>query len=530
MPDRLAEVINVLDWGAKGDGVTNDTPAIQAAIQEAIRRGGGRVIFPRGDAGRYYIGSPGYLTVGSSKPDIRVELIGIGYASVRLGFTTTSGVAISRGAQTYDNLSKLQGFLLSTAAGSDYIKLEGTSQSIIDVRFETIRDGRCGIDASAATGAMIVDVTGVATTNNPVNTAFPPGPGAVPGTVGMYLGNGCVAYDCRLQSGCDIAFALSGIGAAVIGTSMEVHRTGIKVGWGPGGETTAYGFSIIGCQFEAVDVSIDLYNCQSGFISGTTHQGQVPHTEAWGDIQNITWAPDNGGTATVTTTLNHNIPPGNYVLQIDRLSTAYFGPYAGGQRPGPGFIIAVVGGVANQFTYYLKNNPGTYPTGGRWNYAQPYAMRFRKVENVAIMGVGTGMNCALATLDFDYDGQAQNHRNNVLYGAAINYGVRLPQASNPNRRKILAGWNFYGCSGTVSMLDGFGWRGSGFTAASPSGHMVFADLPGQSGYQDGPYEGQDFDIMDSTVANTSFGAVVTSGGGSYAVRVRWNGAAWTITG
>ncbi len=49
--------INVFDFGARGDGVTDDTGAIQAAIDFAAKRGGGRILFPYTKGG-YRIASP----------------------------------------------------------------------------------------------------------------------------------------------------------------------------------------------------------------------------------------------------------------------------------------------------------------------------------------------------------------------------------------------------------------------------------------------------------------------------------------
>ena len=45
LPERLSDVVNVRDWGAVGDTNTNDAPAIQAAIDFCISRGGGKVFF-----------------------------------------------------------------------------------------------------------------------------------------------------------------------------------------------------------------------------------------------------------------------------------------------------------------------------------------------------------------------------------------------------------------------------------------------------------------------------------------------------
>ena len=64
--------INVFDFGAKGDGVTDDTKAIQDAINYASNRGGGRILFPYTPNG-YRIASPGIEEYNGRQ--VRAQLI-----------------------------------------------------------------------------------------------------------------------------------------------------------------------------------------------------------------------------------------------------------------------------------------------------------------------------------------------------------------------------------------------------------------------------------------------------------------------
>ncbi len=44
----MTKIFNVLDFGAKADGITLDSPAVQKAVDEANQAGGGTVYFPKG--------------------------------------------------------------------------------------------------------------------------------------------------------------------------------------------------------------------------------------------------------------------------------------------------------------------------------------------------------------------------------------------------------------------------------------------------------------------------------------------------
>lgn len=86
--DKLAQYVSVKDFGAVGDGITDDTVAIQTAIDALQNANGGRLMFPNGE---YYITST--LNIGDATPlspnntlaPVMLEgmgpVSGVGYAS-----------------------------------------------------------------------------------------------------------------------------------------------------------------------------------------------------------------------------------------------------------------------------------------------------------------------------------------------------------------------------------------------------------------------------------------------------------------
>jgi hypothetical protein len=74
LANRFADVVNVKDFGAVGDGVADDTAAIQNAIS-ALSSGGGTVFFPAGE----YVTDPIVMPVTAASPNQHaVHLLGSG--------------------------------------------------------------------------------------------------------------------------------------------------------------------------------------------------------------------------------------------------------------------------------------------------------------------------------------------------------------------------------------------------------------------------------------------------------------------
>ncbi|WP_225773397.1 glycosyl hydrolase family 28-related protein [Pseudomonas sp. Marseille-Q5115] len=150
----MATLFDVKDFGATGDGVTDDTLAVQAAIDAAAAAGGGRVILP---AGTYRI-SPGSDHTGLLlKDNVALDGAGMGLTVIKLDDSNDLVTGLLRGAG--DNLEinrlTLDGNGRGERGVSDCWSTNGTTNLLLDA-VEAVGGSGYGIDLRSAQGEVTV--------------------------------------------------------------------------------------------------------------------------------------------------------------------------------------------------------------------------------------------------------------------------------------------------------------------------------------------------------------------------------------
>jgi hypothetical protein len=130
LPDRLADAINVKDYGAVGDGSNDDTAAIQAALDAAF----GPVTSPHG-ANNYYANKPVVFPAGvyRTTSPLKVRwvlgghLIGAGSGATIIRYT-----GVIPGGSTRTNVFQTDGWKQSRVDGIAFVMSGGTGNFSAD--------------------------------------------------------------------------------------------------------------------------------------------------------------------------------------------------------------------------------------------------------------------------------------------------------------------------------------------------------------------------------------------------------------
>ena len=107
-----AQTFNLADFGAVGDGVADDGPALQAALDAVIAAGGGTLLVP---AGHFAIATP--VTAVPTVSRVPIEIRGVP-SSTQVAPPTAAGDQLSRGLDLQSEFLPRTGSQVALTFGS----------------------------------------------------------------------------------------------------------------------------------------------------------------------------------------------------------------------------------------------------------------------------------------------------------------------------------------------------------------------------------------------------------------------------
>ena len=248
MPDRLAEIKNVKDYGAVGNGIANDTAAIQAAVNNTSppysTANRGTIYFP---TGTYIISSP--ITFEASAGVRNIGFIGAHGARLLGGF----GDAL---------LKRSPNSPFSGVCSIENLVLENNHASSKGIMFHSLVGGK--IVNCAISGCW----RGIETYNSQsvsIDSCSVIGPGTS-GSVGIVAGNATAVISTDV-SGYEHGLRHQNAGLIVKGGRFEVNTVGILIGLDQNGNPfQSNSFNVTGPSMEQNQTAIQIRAGAAGFI------------------------------------------------------------------------------------------------------------------------------------------------------------------------------------------------------------------------------------------------------------------------
>lgn len=161
--DRWAGVTNVLDFGAKCDGTTDDTAAVNAAIAYVLSIGGGIVSFPRGTC--LMLGPMIIPYTGTTNPlQAPIRLTGAGYSPDSYLANSVNGPSQSGGATILDLRYG------TTPDGTHLAKIDTRGAGALEIDHLAIKDGGTSNYLMLRTTNTTLNIHDVVFIGNPANS------------------------------------------------------------------------------------------------------------------------------------------------------------------------------------------------------------------------------------------------------------------------------------------------------------------------------------------------------------------------
>ena len=520
LPDRLGrDIVNVKDFGAVGDGVADDTTAINTAIAYAytLNTVPGAIVFI--PSGTYLIGNPPLFVgrlAGSHQGCLQV--IGAGRDATVLKGNYSAGYLVEKAPSIdpNDNIVYVADLTVmndSQTIGSGALRILSIANALAlaNCHFK----GTIGVAIDFNTFGESVRNC-LFTCSIPIGKADSTAPGPAAGSVAIYCDQGQVV-GCH-ASGFDVAYAARGPGVSIISCSADRCNIGAYLGLQnvpdhiydqPGQFWFVGGGSVLCNKFDRCKWGIFLYNLGGGIVASNICSGRIGVADP-APIENMSWEAASR-VVTVTTPAAHNIAPGSRPLQLLSISPPAFIPTGQGNPDGSGDgIVTITQTGANTFQYLgPTSNPGPFGSGA-WNYPLEYGITVKAAVNVVFAANVLPAVVSIASFDTYRNGDTGTQRNNICMSMRGPYGwAQIPSGMGGN-----ASWQFINC-GTVGK-------------SPPISLLQYRDLPGQSGVQQGLFEGAEYSINDAQT-QPAFVGIVTAGGSNH-YKVRYDGKNWIRVG